>query len=235
MLTGVPRLAWLVSRFDEAAAVWPFETGFVPDPLGRPDPVRARRHGRALSPHVLLAEAWPSLFAFDRALGSVRDEGQVTAAVAACAALDRGGWARWLSPPSVQGLSAAQARAVIDGRAGSSGCSRPGDPVPAATAGCALSRSPGSSPSRAASRSTVRRVTCARPRSRPPMYVRWTSSTSAKASWPESEGAPVVPQVPPEPVLQVALHRPPWPGCYFSVYRPIGTAAPSVAAAAGHP
>lgn len=113
VLTGVPRLSWLRSRFGAAVAVWPFDTGFGPDPLGRPDPALARRDGRTLTPQVLLAEVWPSMFERDPAAG-VRDEGQVRGAVSSLAALDAGGWARLLAPRSAEVLGPVEHHAVID-------------------------------------------------------------------------------------------------------------------------
>jgi hypothetical protein len=103
VLTGIPWLARLAGHLD-SAAVWPFETGFVADPLEGGGP-RARR--------VVFAELWPTLFGPPDQRGSVRDEGQVLTALDACAQLDGTGWASWFDPEAVRLLPAHRRREVL--------------------------------------------------------------------------------------------------------------------------
>ena len=114
VLTGLPRLEQLLAGLGDAVAVWPFETGFGPRPLDRPDPGRARRDGRVLRPSVLLAEMWPPAFARGRTWTGVRDQAQVRATVEALSGLDADGWADWLSPRSAAALGPGPRRRVLD-------------------------------------------------------------------------------------------------------------------------
>jgi len=91
-LVGLPALRALVDGRPEALAVWPFDTGFSPEPAfrGRPAP-------------VVVAEVWPSAFSADPG-GSVRDEGQVLGTVRAIADRDARGLGGWFDPPTVAAL-----------------------------------------------------------------------------------------------------------------------------------
>ena len=117
VLVGIPWLAHLVDRFRPLAAVWPFETGFVDDPLARPaslGPVPGP-DGPGERPRLVFAELWPPLFhrpgsAVDREgpEAAVRDEVQVRTAVEACAGCDEAVWSAWFRPATVTGLSPGQ-------------------------------------------------------------------------------------------------------------------------------
>ena len=115
VLVGIPWLHRLLAQFRELAAVWPFETGFTPDPLGDTgrSPVRA---GPPRRPRFVFAELWPSLFGPVAAGPSppVRDEAQVVAAARACAGLDAAGWAAWFEPAAVRSLPAGRRAQVLD-------------------------------------------------------------------------------------------------------------------------
>ena len=114
VLTGLPWLERLLGVLGDAVAVWPFETGFGPRPLDRPDRARAVRDGRPLRPTVLLAEMWPPAFTRGRALTGVRDEAQVRATAEAVAGLTAGEWAHWLRPATVAELGPAARRRVLE-------------------------------------------------------------------------------------------------------------------------
>jgi len=114
VLVGIPWLLRLLERFRPEVAVWPFETGFVDDPLA----------GRGT--RVVVAELWPSLFvphggrspggsgrSGSGRPGAVRDEVQVVAGVEACLARDRTGWARWFDPASAAALGGAERASVL--------------------------------------------------------------------------------------------------------------------------
>lgn len=116
VLVGIPWLARLVERFRSVAVVWPFESGFVADPLAHP---LTGDGGAATTPAVVFAELWPSLFEVSPPTpqseeGLVRDERQVVRAAEVCAGLDRAGWAAWFDPASVAELTGAELAAVRD-------------------------------------------------------------------------------------------------------------------------
>lgn len=78
-LTGIPRVAELRDspELTEHALVWPFETGFTPDPTKARDSI------------VIVAEIWPGIVPIPT--GRVRDEKQVKAMVGYVADLDQRG------------------------------------------------------------------------------------------------------------------------------------------------
>ncbi len=98
-LVGIPWLDRLWRRWP-AAAVWPFETGFVEDPLVP---------GRS----VVAVEIWPSAFDVDHSVSTVKDEAQVVSTVRAMAAQQALGWGSWFAPPTVLALDPPE-RAACD-------------------------------------------------------------------------------------------------------------------------
>jgi precorrin-8X/cobalt-precorrin-8 methylmutase len=80
-LTGIPVLHHLRRHPSLAArsAIWPFETGFVPDPT----------HGGTDA--IVHAEIWPGAIPLDPTLHAVRDAAQVIGLCRHLAALDRDG------------------------------------------------------------------------------------------------------------------------------------------------
>ena len=100
VLLGVPYLSRLLRHFGDAAAVWPFETGFAADPLGS-------------TTRVIVAEIWPSTFGLGRHGSLVRDEGQVVSVVRGCLAREATGWREWFCPPGVRDLGDRRRTAVV--------------------------------------------------------------------------------------------------------------------------
>ncbi len=88
VLTGIPWASRLLTAFRPRMVVWPFETGFVADPL-------------AAGRRVVLAEAWPSLFeapATPAGISAVRDEAQVRRVILRWRQAQSAGWPGWFDP-----------------------------------------------------------------------------------------------------------------------------------------
>lgn len=95
VLTGLPWVRRLVARFGESLAVWPFETGFVHDPL-------------ATGCRIILVEAWPTLFGpVSSSVATVRDEAQVRLVVDVWRRADADGWSGWFDPPGAAAATTA--------------------------------------------------------------------------------------------------------------------------------
>jgi hypothetical protein len=88
-LTGIPvvaRLRWSAALRGRAR-VWPFETGFDPDPAV------------GVADAVVLTECWPGIVPLDRSLHVVRDAAQVLGLARHLAGLDaRGAIGAWFAP-----------------------------------------------------------------------------------------------------------------------------------------
>ena len=118
VMVGIPWLHRLLAQFRDLAVVWPFETGFTPDPIAGEPPGPAIGAAVPTSrPRFVFAELWPS--AFDPAPPAtarrvVRDEAQVVAAARACARRDAAGWAAWFDPAAAAALPAGQRTSVLD-------------------------------------------------------------------------------------------------------------------------
>jgi len=118
VMVGIPWLHRLLGEFRELAAVWPFETGFTPDPLGHDaggSPTGSS--GPLRRPRFVFAELWPSVFDPVPGAGApstVRDEAQVIAAAQACAGRDAAGWATWFDPAAAGSLPAGLRAQVLD-------------------------------------------------------------------------------------------------------------------------
>jgi hypothetical protein len=101
VLTGVPWVSRLVARLGELVAVWPFETGFLDDPL-------------ATGCRIVLAESWPTAFGpVSPPPSGVRDESQVRLVVDAWRQAAADGWPGWFDPP---GAASADTRGISTGQ-----------------------------------------------------------------------------------------------------------------------
>lgn len=106
VLTGIPYARRLHRQFEGELAVWPFETGFVADPLAEAPRRKAVR--------VVLCETWPSLFGRRLPPAMVRDEAQVRAAIGAWRRAQSAGWPGWFDPPARRAAPAAEQRLLVE-------------------------------------------------------------------------------------------------------------------------
>jgi hypothetical protein len=96
-LMGIPVVAYLRfrTRFSDVGKVWPFETGFTPEPVPRHSPRPPRTTARtvlAAEPFVLYGEIWPTITPRTHdGPAAVKDQAQVRTVAAWLARADEAG------------------------------------------------------------------------------------------------------------------------------------------------